>query len=86
MSGIYNIEHYICDDLVVFELCGSYTCLFQYTLLHNESCEKEARRTDPYEPQEMAIQTHQAFRRQTHQAFCRRYSCHFMQVQWDAVL
>ena len=37
------------------------TCLFQYTLLHNESCEREAGRNDTYGPQEMAIQAHQAF-------------------------
>ena len=37
------------------------TCLFQYTLLHNESCEREAGRTDPYGPQEMAIQPRRAF-------------------------
>ena len=28
----------------------------------NESCEREAERNDPYRPQEMATQAHQAFR------------------------
>ena len=52
MSGIYNIEHYVMTWY--FSNCeqGSYTCLFQWTLLHNESCERVAGRTDPYGPEE----------------------------------
>ena len=50
MSGVCG------DDLVVFNCDqGSYTCLFQYALLHNESCESEARRTVPSGLQEVAI-------------------------------
>ena len=56
MSGIYDIEHYVMT--CYYSNCEpeSRTCLFQYNMLHNESCEREARRTDAYRPQEMAIQ------------------------------
>ena len=47
MSGIYDIEHYVMTWYLLNCGQGSCTCLFQYTLLHNESCEKEAGRTDP---------------------------------------
>ena len=40
---------------------GHILVFFQWTLLHNESCEREVGRTDPYGPQEMVIQAHQAF-------------------------
>ena len=58
MSGIYNIEHYVMTWW--FSNCEqrSFTWLLQYTLLHNKSCEREAGKTDPYGPQEMAIQAH----------------------------
>ena len=52
MSGIYNIEYYVYDDLVSFQTVSRVnkvftyllilTCLFQLTLHHNESCEREA--------------------------------------------
>ena len=62
MSGVCGIEHYVMTWLISNCEQGSYTCLFQKTLLHNESCEREARRTGSSKPQEMAIQAHQAFR------------------------
>ena len=42
MSGIYNIEHYVMTWQFLNCEQGSGTCLFQETLLHNESCEREA--------------------------------------------
>ena len=47
---------------------GSYTCLFQQILLHNESCEREAEWTDPHGPQTTATQVHQSP--------CRDHPCH----------
>ena len=40
---------------------GPILVFFQYTLLHNESCEREARRTGHSGPQEMAIQFRQHY-------------------------
>ena len=62
MSGINNIGLCVmpwwisnCDQ-------GSGSCLFLKTQHRNVSYEREARRTDPYRPQEMATQAHQASR------------------------
>ena len=50
----------LCDELVVFELCSGVIYLsFSIVLLHNESCERGARRTGRSGSQEMAIQAHQ---------------------------
>ena len=62
MSGIYNIGH--CVMTWSFPNCeqGSGTCLFLQTQHKNVSYGREAGRTDPYGPQEMATQAHQASR------------------------
>ena len=63
MSGIYNIGHCVMTWSISNCEQGSGTCLFLQTQHQNVSCGREAGGTDPYGPQEMATQAHQASRR-----------------------
>ena len=57
---MYAVLRALCDDLVVFELCAGVIYLsLSIVLLHNESCDREARRTGRAGSQEMVIQAHQ---------------------------
>ena len=63
MSGIYNIGHCVMPWWFSNFEQGSGTCLFPWSQRQNVSYEREAGRTDPYGPQEMATQARQASRR-----------------------
>ena len=62
MSGIYNIGHCVMPWLIANCEQGPGTCLFLQTQHQNVFYEREAGRTYPYGPQDMATQAHQASR------------------------
>ena len=74
MSGIYIIGHYVMTWSISNCEQGSGSCLFLQTQHQNVSYGREAGRTDPYGPQEMATQAHQASHRH---CLCFALSCRF---------
>ena len=59
---------------------GSSTWFFQKIQHHNESCGREAKGTDPHQPQEMATQALQAYHRHY---LCRPSSQHSYLVKFS---